>query len=149
MDQYTHNQNQLAWNSALEFGCAVLGNGSETILIDLQTESIADALAHHAGRGFAFAGVLGIVQGVPHIQSEPTAMAWASMVLAGPAFAKLAAERRDGQHLRRPVTTDDSLDFLNRLYSLEDDRGACELRKARPLSAIAPIGAAQARSLAS
>lgn len=100
-----------------QISAAVLGNFStrEFVLIDLAPGPLPDCLC---GRGLVLVGVTGIVNGAPRTALavelddaalSAIAMAWAQYLAA-----------RIMPYMRPP--TDDAIQFLERLYALEDTR---------------------------
>ncbi len=99
-----------------EMSTAVLGRGSEFILVDLSGETDAAMEAARA-RGFSYCGCLAVVNGQATAQPEPDADAMLTMLYAGLAFAHLVADR-----LTPPQPKSDSVEWLTRLYALPDTR---------------------------
>ena len=105
----THEQ--LVFDS--EISVAVLGKDEKFIFVRLGQDSVDYALADAKDNGYAYAGVIGIKDGVPSVQCEPDPASMRVMVLAGLAFAGMIAEMQKHQM---------STDFCERLFALPDLR---------------------------
>lgn len=73
---------------------AVFSNGNGLVLVRLEADANESASADAVARGYSYAGVFGVNDGVPSVQCEPGFEA--AMVYAGVAFAEML-----GPHLKQ------------------------------------------------
>jgi hypothetical protein len=113
----TADQKQLILES--EFSAIVLGRGEEFVIVRLQCDD-DDATGHEAiAQGLRFCGVLAMRDGAPVAKVEPSNPgAIYTMMFAGLRFAHMVVERERP----RTRTKGDSVDFLSRLFALDDPR---------------------------
>jgi hypothetical protein len=101
-----------------EMAAGVLGRGEDFILVHLNDKPLdAAVLAEATAKGFAWCGVLGLLNGKPEVQLSPeNPEAARTMCFAGLAFAHIIAD-----HMR-PQNPGDAVDWLTRLHALRDAR---------------------------
>lgn len=107
----------LAFSS--EFCCAVVGRGSEYVLVPMTgAAEIEEAVCDEwVRRGFAYCGVLGVIQGRAVVKCADH-QSIATVMAASHEFARLVGERIR----RQQITSGDWLSWICTLWSLPDTR---------------------------
>jgi hypothetical protein len=106
-------QEQMVMDSEISVG--VLGKGADFVLIPIEDGPIDEAATEDAlSKGYVYCGVMGVKNGQPGVKCEPNPDAVFTMMHAALAFAQQVAE------MLRPKG--DELEFLERLYRLQDGR---------------------------
>ncbi len=99
-----------------EFSCGVLGRAGEFVLVPLNEGPVEDAMAAARERGFAYCGILAVLDGQAGAKCAPNPDAVFTMLMAALSFARLAADRL------RPKSEGDGVEWLTALLSLPDTR---------------------------
>ncbi|MGA2203033.1 MAG: hypothetical protein ABSG40_13810 [Terriglobales bacterium] len=99
---------QIAWDS--EYAMAVLGKGTDFLLVDLDTTMPEEVRQDAVTRGYRFCGIFGFRNGRTESQFEPDPEAFAVMNCALFRFVQLVASKLT------------HVDTLERLYRLPDTR---------------------------
>ena len=110
-------QEQLALRS--DFACAVVGKGAEYVFFPLDNRPVDQAALEDAiRRGYFYAGVMGVINGVAAAKSAGSLESLEVMTAAAFGFALKYAE-----HIRQKPNGDgDAVAWLEQLMRLEDTR---------------------------